>query len=121
MEALLSCKSEINYKIVALAIVEQKSDEEAAQNKLHAFLKEKGLDTECVVKCVNVAEEIPSNAKVMDASMILLNKADIEDKSDNIGYYTKEIHRNSEIPFLILKSDLYFSEVSSILLTLDIN
>lgn len=42
VEALLSFKSEINYKIVALAIVEQKSDEEAAQNKLHAFLKEKG-------------------------------------------------------------------------------
>ncbi len=56
MEALLSCKSEINYKIVALAIVEQKSDEEAAQNKLHEFLKEKGLDTECVVKCGNIAK-----------------------------------------------------------------
>ncbi len=36
------------------------------------------------MKCGNVAKEIPSYAKVMDASMILLNKADIEDKSDNI-------------------------------------
>ena len=41
VEALLSFKSEINYKIVAIAIVEQKSEEETAQNRLYAFLKEK--------------------------------------------------------------------------------
>jgi K+-sensing histidine kinase KdpD len=121
VEALLSFKSEINYKIVALAVVEQKTEEETAQNRLHAFLKEKGLDAECVVKCGNVAKEILSYAKVMNASMILLNKTDIDDKSDNIGEFTKEILRNSEIPVLILKNDLHFSEVSSILLPLDIN
>lgn len=121
VESILSFKSEINYKIFALVVVQNKNEEEAAYTKLVSLLKEKGLDATCVVKCGEIASETLAYAKEIDASMILINKVGIENKTKKIGELTKEIVKQSSIPVLILKNNLHFSEVSSILLPLDIN
>jgi len=121
VESILSFKSEINYKIFALVVVQNKNEEEAAYNKLGSLLKEKGLEATCIVKCGEIASETLAYATEINASMILINKVGIENKTQNIGELTKEIVKNSVIPVLVLKNDLHFSEISSILLPLDIN
>jgi len=121
VESILSFKSEINYKIFALVVVQDKNEEKSAFNKLETLLKEKNLDASCVVKCGEIAKETLAYAKQIEASMILINKVGIENKTQNIGELTKEIVKKSSAPVLVLKNDLHFSEVSSILLPLDIN
>lgn len=121
IESILSFKSEINYKLFALVVVQNKNEEDVAYNKLISLLKEKNIEATSVVKCGEIASETLAYAKEINASMILINKVGIENKTQNIGKLTKEILKNSEIPVLILKNNLHFSEVSSILLPLDIN
>lgn len=121
IETMLSFKSEVNYKVVAIVVVKEKSEEENALIKLNSLLKEKGLEAKGVVRSGDIASEILEYSKIMDASMILINKAGLESKTDTIGKLSIEIVKKSLIPVLILKNDLHFSEVTSILLPLDIN